>query len=76
MNRPEARKRAQRGITVAEARALFAGAQARGLTGPSRVNKGLTKQQAFDILSVVYEDKPDTYVICGLVAQNILREFG
>ena len=76
MNRPEARKRAQGGITMAEARALFADAQARGLTGPSRVNKGLTKQQAFDILSGAYEDEPDIYVIRGLPAQNILREFG
>lgn len=59
-----------------EARALFAGAKARGLTGPSRVNKGLTKQQAFDILSAGWEDESDDYVLRGLPAQNILREFG
>ena len=76
MNKAEARKRARIGITMGEARVLLAKAKAAGLTGTSRVNKALTKQQAFDILSSGYEGLPDDLVLRGLPAQNILREFG
>lgn len=76
MNKANAKRLARQGITVGHARALLAKAKAAGLTGASRVNKGLTKQQAYDILSSGYEDSPDDRMLWGLAAQNILREFG
>jgi len=75
MNRAEAKRQARQGITLGEARALVASAGTPALQGMSRVNPAFTKLQVFDILFAGYEDEPDTYMIRGLPAQNILREF-
>jgi len=45
------------------------------LTGMARVNKGLTKQQAYDILSYDGGEPDDTKMPIH-IARNILREFG
>ena len=55
-------------------RAIIAAVEQGSLTGMSRVNKGLTKQQAFDILS--YDGgEPDDRKMPIHIARNILREF-
>ena len=64
-------------LTIGEVRQILERAQAEGLTGMSRVNKGLTKQQAYDILSGVLEEgKADDEPVEYLAVKNIQREFG
>ena len=64
-------------MTVGEARQILERAEAAGLTGMSRVNKSLTRQQAYDILSYVIEEgKADDEPVEHFAAKNIQREFG
>ena len=65
-------------LTAGEARAILARAKERGwLDGtPARLNKGLTRKQAWEILSAGIKDRADDYAIDSLIAKNIQREFG
>ena len=62
-------------LSVGKARTLMLVAQEAGLHGAARVNKALTRQQAFDILWATVADKPETEPLRSLVARNIWREF-
>lgn len=87
MNKREATARIYAGITVGELREVVRGASKKGL---ARLNRGLTKAQAADILLAAWEDRPDAHVVTpetyrrgryrfsadAHIAQNILREFG
>ena len=75
MNYQDANRKARAGLTWGEARAIMAAVDRESLTGMARVNKGLTKQQAYDILS--YDGgEPDNTKMRIHIARNILREFG
>jgi len=63
-------------LTAGEARAILAAAKKRGLHGMGKINSGLTKQQAWDILSAGIENVADHDPIHSIAAKNITREFG
>ena len=46
-------------LTAGEARAILAKAKADGLSGMGKVNRGLTRQQSWDILSAAIGDVAD-----------------
>ena len=80
MNYQDANRKARVGLTWGEARAIMAAVDRESLTGMARVNKGLTKQHVYDILSYNCGE-PDDYLGTELktvpihIARNILREF-
>ncbi len=65
-------------ITAKRAREIFAAAESK-MDGSKRatVNKSITVEQAFGILSkAVSPDTPDATPLHSLVSRNIVREFG
>jgi hypothetical protein len=63
-------------ITVATAKIILEKAKKQGLTGMSKVNRGLTKQETYDILGKPLEVLPDDKKLNPLHARNLVREFG
>jgi len=62
-------------LTAGEARVILAAAKERGLSGMGTVNRGFTKQQAWDILRAGIAHLSDDEICHFLVARNIRREF-
>ena len=63
-------------LTAGEARQILAKAEQEGLSGMSKVNKSLTKQQGHDILLRGIAKYGDGDAIPAVIAKNIKREFG
>ena len=63
-------------LTAGEARAILAAAKERKLSGMGKVNRGLTRQQTWDIMSAGIKDIADDAPVHSIVARNIRREFG
>lgn len=80
MNKREARRRALYDVfTVGQLRSLIASArESKALSGPSSVNKSITKEQALDIFDAALGGYEDGHVmearIDVLTITNILRE--
>jgi len=83
MNKMDAKKIAKSGILISQVVSMLERARQDGQNVSdrrSRVNKGLTKEQAFRILFNAHVDKDPDRVIKStsdvLGAQNAIREFG
>ena len=63
-------------LTVGKAMDILEKVKEHGLTGMSRVNKSLTKEQAYQLLSSGLNDLSDDKPIGYLHAKNIVCEFG
>ena len=63
-------------LTAGDARAILARVKASGLSGMGKVNRGLTKQQTWDIMIAGIEHLTDGEAVHSLAAKNIRREFG
>ena len=82
MNKTQAKRIAQSGITCGQIKSMLIAAYDAGAADNSRsqVNEGLTKAAAYNIFWSAYRDDPDDKVIYKLGdclgAMNALREFG
>ena len=63
-------------LSAGEAREILSKAKHDGLDGKAKLNRALTRQQAWDIFIAGIAKITDDHAIDSLTAKNIMREFG
>ena len=78
MNKRDAKKRLQQGMTKGDLAKLLASVPPEDLQGMSILNHNLTKEQVYAILRGAFTDPTDPRRVPAgdYIALNVLREFG